>query len=192
MYTETTFIKSICYTKKLFYKNIEICFIGRSNSGKSSAINALINKKISFTSKIPGKTKCINIFKIKKDYYLTDTPGYGYAKTNKKNLFNINYLIENYIKNKKNLTCIILLIDSKVYLKNIDYNFLKINKKNIIHILFTKTDKLSKNEQNKISKTLKKIKQNSIKKNITYQQFTIKKKIYINILKIKIKQFICL
>ena len=89
MYNKIKFIKSINKYKNNHHKNIEITFIGRSNSGKSSAINALTKKNISLTSKTPGKTKNINFFKIKKNYYFTDTPGYGYASLKKHSLKNI-------------------------------------------------------------------------------------------------------
>lgn len=191
MYKNTKFIKSLYIIKKLSHKNIEISFIGRSNSGKSSAINSITQKKISLTSKKPGKTCAINFFKIKKNYYFTDTPGYGYAKINKSNLIKIKFLIKSYIIKRKNITGIILMIDSKIYLKKIDYTFIKLIKNKNIHILLTKIDKFKnkyKKKFNNIIKDLKKINN----KNITHQFFSIKRKVYINKIKIKIKQWIYL
>jgi GTP-binding protein len=192
MYNKIKFIKSIYKQSKIYNKKIEISFIGRSNSGKSSTINAITNKYISIKSKTPGKTTAINYFKIKNFYYFTDTPGYGYANLSKQNLINIKNLLKEYIKLRKNLSGLILLIDSRNPFKQIDYEIIKLITLKKIHILLTKSEKLSlKKKQNIVNNIKKNLKIFNIK-NITYQFFSIKNKLYINKLKIKIKQLIYL
>ena len=82
----------------------EFCFIGRSNVGKSSIINAITkSKKLAKTSKTPGRTQSINLFQISKKINIVDLPGYGYAKVSKVKRDELNQLIENYILNRNNL-----------------------------------------------------------------------------------------
>ena len=125
----------------------EIAFIGRSNVGKSSLLNMLLNKKsIAKVSKIPGKTKLINYFLVNNEMYFVDLPGYGYAKLSKKSILTINKIIENYITNRAQLKHIFLLIDIRHQLQNSDFkfiNFLKTTKRNFT-IIFTKSDKIKK------------------------------------------------
>ena len=145
----------------------ECCFIGRSNVGKSSLINAITKtKKLAKTSKTPGRTQSINIFEINNKINLVDLPGYGFAKVSKIKRENLMLLIEDYIKKRNNLSHIYLLIDSKVGLKNSDIDMIDyINYcKKIFSIILTKIDKVSKNHinlQNKsvisLMKTIKKL-----------------------------------
>lgn len=125
----------------------EIAFIGRSNVGKSSLLNMLLNKKsIAKVSKIPGKTKLINYFLVNNDMYFVDLPGYGYAKLSKKSILTINKIIENYITNRAQLKHIFLLIDIRHQLQNSDFEFIKFLKKTKRNftIIFTKSDKIKK------------------------------------------------
>ena len=129
----------------------ECCFIGRSNVGKSSLINAITKtKKLAKTSKTPGRTQSINIFEINNKINLVDLPGYGFAKVSKIKRENLMLLIEEYIKKRNNLSHIYLLIDSKVGLKNSDIDMIDyINYcKKIFSIILTKIDKVSKNHIN--------------------------------------------
>ena len=129
----------------------ECCFIGRSNVGKSSLINAITKtKKLAKTSKTPGRTQSINIFEINNKINLVDLPGYGFAKVSKIKRENLMLLIEDYIKKRNNLSHIYLLIDSKVGLKNSDIDMIDyINYcKKIFSIILTKIDKVSKNHIN--------------------------------------------
>ena len=130
-----------------FNNLIECCFVGRSNVGKSSIINAITkNKKLAKTSKTPGRTQAINIFSIKKDINLIDLPGYGYASFSKVLREQLSYLIETYIRDRKNLNHVFLLVDAKVGIKNTDIDMLDlINffQKNF-SIIYTKIDKCSK------------------------------------------------
>ena len=127
----------------------EYAFIGRSNVGKSSLINMLCNQKdLAKTSSKPGKTQLINHFSVDDKWYLVDLPGYGYAKTSKTNLDKFEILIENYITKRKNLICVFVLIDSRLELQSIDGEFMDWCTQHEIPfcLVFTKTDKLGKNE----------------------------------------------
>ena len=123
----------------------EIAFIGRSNVGKSSILNMLLNKRsIAKVSKIPGKTKLINYFLINDNIYFVDLPGYGYAKLSKQNKFEISKITKSYFTDREQLKQIFLLIDIRHEIQKSDYSFmlfLKSLNKDFI-IIFTKTDKI--------------------------------------------------
>jgi len=90
----------------------EIAFVGRSNVGKSSMINALINRKaLARVSKQPGKTRTINFYNIEDKLYFVDLPGYGYARAPKHEMAKWGSMIEGYLKNRQQLKCIVQLID---------------------------------------------------------------------------------
>src|SRR6187401_3282622 len=93
----------------------EFAFIGRSNVGKSSLINMLVNKKgLAKTSQTPGKTQLINHFMINDTWYIVDLPGYGYAKTSRSNRSDWQKFIHYYLRNRENLQCVFVLIDSRI------------------------------------------------------------------------------
>ena len=123
----------------------EIAFIGRSNVGKSSILNMLLNKRsIAKVSKTPGKTKLINYFLINDSIYFVDLPGYGYAKLSKQNKFVISKITKSYFTDREQLKQIFLLIDVRHEIQKSDYSFmvfLKSLNKDFI-IIFTKTDKI--------------------------------------------------
>ena len=124
----------------------EYAFIGRSNVGKSSLINMLTNQKgLAKTSAKPGKTLLINHFKVDDSWYIVDLPGYGYARIGKTGLEKLQKLINGYILNRKQLTCLMLLIDSRHEPQKIDLEFMEMLATNGIPfvIIFTKLDKLS-------------------------------------------------
>ena len=126
----------------------EFCFIGRSNVGKSSIINAITkSKKLAKTSKTPGRTQHINLFLINNKINIVDLPGYGYAKISKAKREELTELIENYIINRKNLEEVFVLIDCKIGLKDSDIDIMDIisesNKK--FSIILTKVDKCALN-----------------------------------------------
>ena len=126
----------------------EIAFIGRSNVGKSSILNMLLNKRgIAKVSKTPGKTKLINYFLINEALYFVDLPGYGYAKLSKKNKLEINKTTQSYFKNRHQLKQIFLLIDIRHKIQNSDYEFMNFLKsiKREFTIIFTKSDKIKDN-----------------------------------------------
>ncbi len=125
----------------------EVCFAGRSNSGKSSLINSLLNrKKIARTSKIPGQTKTIVFYRIDKYFSLVDVPGYGYAGISKKKIVEVSALLKNYFLKSKNLKKVYVLLDSRHGIKDIDLDFLLfLEKSNLSYnCIFTKSDKLTK------------------------------------------------
>ena len=126
----------------------EYAFIGRSNVGKSSLINAIVNnKKLAKTSSTPGKTQLINHFIINDQWYLVDLPGYGYAKTSKSQRAIFHEMISNYLLNRSYLIALFVLIDSRHKLQKIDNEFMIFLAENQIPfiIVFTKIDKLGKN-----------------------------------------------
>lgn len=125
----------------------EYAFIGRSNVGKSSLINMLTgNKKLAMTSSTPGKTLLINHFLINKQWYLVDLPGYGYANRSKKSVADIQRVIGSYLENRMEMTCLFVLIDSRLEPQTIDMNFMNWLGENQVPfaIVFTKADKQSK------------------------------------------------
>jgi len=131
----------------------EYAFIGRSNVGKSSLINAITGKKgLAKTSQKPGKTQLINHFLIDKEWYLVDLPGYGFAVTSKKNRADWEKFIRRYLTQRPNLQCVFVLVDSRHEPQKIDIDFCCwLGEKGIPFILiFTKADKQSgvKSDQN--------------------------------------------
>ncbi|MFL5787541.1 MAG: ribosome biogenesis GTP-binding protein YihA/YsxC [Flavisolibacter sp.] len=131
----------------------EYAFIGRSNVGKSSLINMITNKKeLAKISSSPGKTQLINHFKIvssdKKEWYLVDLPGYGYAKRSQAQRKNWQKMISEYIRNRTSLVNLFALIDSRLEPQKIDLDF--INQlggwKVPFAIVFTKSDKSTQRE----------------------------------------------
>ncbi len=124
----------------------EYAFIGRSNVGKSSLINMLCNRKdLAMTSSKPGKTLLINHFLINNNWHLVDLPGYGYATTGKKMRENLQIIIEDYILNREQLTCLFVLIDCRHEPQKIDLEFMEwLGESDVpFSIVFTKLDKLS-------------------------------------------------
>lgn len=127
----------------------EFAFIGRSNVGKSSLINMLANHKgLAKVSGTPGKTQLINHFLINDDWYLVDLPGYGYARVSKSVRSSFSRIILDYIGNSKKLVCLFVLVDSRLEPQKIDVEFINLmGEKGVpFAIIFTKTDKLSKNQ----------------------------------------------
>lgn len=123
----------------------EYAFIGRSNVGKSSLINMLVQRKgLAKTSGRPGKTQLINHFLINDEWYLTDLPGYGYAKVSKSSRQTFQKLIEDYILERPNLVNLFVLIDSRHEPQKIDLEFMQwLGECGIpFSMVFTKTDKL--------------------------------------------------
>jgi GTP-binding protein len=130
----------------------EFAFIGRSNVGKSSLINMLTNRKnLAKISSTPGKTQTINHFIINDSWYLVDLPGYGFAKLSRDKRYAFGKMIEQYILNRENLNCLFILIDIRHNPQKNDMAFIQwAGEKEIpIALIFTKADKLTKNELQK-------------------------------------------
>jgi GTP-binding protein len=124
----------------------DFAFIGRSNVGKSSLINALTQKKdLAKVSDLPGKTKLINFFLINNTWHLVDLPGYGFAKVTKDQRADFNESVADYHDNRENLLCVFVLIDSNLPPQRIDLQFLEwLGSTGTPFVLvFTKSDKLS-------------------------------------------------
>ncbi len=124
----------------------EYAFIGRSNVGKSSLINALTGRKnLALTSSTPGKTMCINHFLINEKWYIVDLPGYGYAQRGKKEVEKLKTMISSYVLEREQLTCLFVLIDIRHDPQKVDLAFLHFLGSNGVPfaIVFTKADKLS-------------------------------------------------
>ncbi|WP_297629840.1 ribosome biogenesis GTP-binding protein YihA/YsxC [uncultured Clostridium sp.] len=139
-------------------ERVEIAFVGRSNVGKSSIINALTNrKKLAKVSQTPGKTKLINFFLINNDFYLVDLPGYGYAKVSKAEKESWGQTIEDYLAGREELKRVVLLVDSRHKPTGDDIMMHEW----ILHygydvvVVATKSDKLSNNELRKSEKIIR-------------------------------------
>ena len=131
----------------------EVAFVGRSNAGKSTAINSITNRNsLAKTSKTPGRTQLINFFKVNENNRFVDLPGYGFAKASKEKQKSWNRLVTNYIKYRQSLKGVVLIIDIRRGFGEMDLMFLDfylpLNKR--LHILLTKADKLSKQKQSLI------------------------------------------
>ncbi len=137
----------------------EYAFIGRSNVGKSSLINMLMERKdLAKISGKPGKTQLINHFLINESWFLVDLPGYGYAQISKKKRTIFQFFIENYFKEREQLVCTFVLIDSRHDPQKIDIEFMQFLGTNQIPfcLVFTKADKLGNSKLNQQISTYKK------------------------------------
>ena len=130
----------------------EFLLVGRSNVGKSSFINTIINRKnYARTSSTPGKTQTINFYKVNEEFYLVDAPGYGYATLSKQQQKKFGLMMEDYLINRKNLKHVFMLVDFRNKPSQDDlqmYKFLKYYKLPVT-IIATKVDKISVNNQQK-------------------------------------------
>lgn len=137
----------------------EFAFVGKSNVGKSSLINTMVNrKKIARTSQNPGKTRTINFYNVEDMCYLVDLPGYGYAKISKSESQKWGKMVESYLNQRDALQCIILLVDIRHPLGKGDkemLEWLKFYNHDII-IVATKADKLTRNQLFKQKQLLRK------------------------------------
>ena len=153
------FLMSNTYLNRLPKENIpEYAFIGRSNVGKSSLINMLVQRKgLAKTSSVPGKTVAINHFVVNDAWYLVDLPGYGYAQHSKKTREQWRVMINNYITQRRNLVCTFVLVDSRLEPQNNDLGFMDWLGENRVPfcIVFTKADKVSKAELGRNVEALK-------------------------------------
>lgn len=155
---------------------IEVAFAGRSNAGKSSALNLLTDqKKLARVSKTPGRTQLINLFTLEEHKRLVDLPGYGYAKVSEKIKTNWQMTLERYLTTRKCLKGVVLLVDSRHSVKSFDCMMIEAAVKYglNLHVLLTKVDKIKNTEKAKaerlLSDYLKKLKAQG---NISFQLFS--------------------
>jgi len=124
----------------------EFAFVGRSNVGKSSMINLLTHQAgLAKVSALPGKTQLLNFFVINEAWSLVDLPGYGFAKVNKDRKYGFSEQIRDYLERRENLSCVFVLIDSRLPPQRIDLDFLQwLDGCGVRHVLvYTKSDKVS-------------------------------------------------
>ena len=128
----------------------EVAFVGRSNAGKSSAINTLANhKRLAYVSKTPGRTQLINFFALGDDRTLVDLPGYGYAQVPARVKAHWQNVMAAYVSTRQALNGLVLIMDARHPLKSLDIKLLDwyLPTGKPVHCLLTKADKLSKSEQ---------------------------------------------
>ena len=136
----------------------EIAFAGRSNAGKSSAINTLVgHTRLAFVSKTPGRTQLINLFRMRNGAALVDLPGYGYADVPESVRSQWQGLLERYLTQRENLVGLVLIMDARRPFTELDCQMVKwfTTTGRPIHCLLTKADKLTRSEQAKALKTAK-------------------------------------
>jgi len=159
---------------------VEVAFAGRSNAGKSSAINTLTNNpKLARTSKTPGRTQLINFFSLSEHQHLVDLPGYGYAKVPKamKEAWQRN--LAEYLQKRESLTGMILLMDIRRPMQEFDTMMLNwaLETEMPVHILLTKADKLKKGPaQSTLLKLRNQLKESEVDDLVTVQLFSALKK----------------
>lgn len=135
----------------------EFLLVGRSNVGKSSFINTLLNRKnLAHTSSRPGKTQTLNFYKVNNDFYLIDVPGYGYANVDKKTQQKFGMMIEEYLEKRSQLRRVFMLVDFRIKPTEDDllmYNFLKYYNLPVT-IIATKSDKMGGSKKEKCLKQI--------------------------------------
>ncbi len=135
----------------------EYGFIGRSNVGKSSLINALVNKTVARTSNTPGRTQQLNFFSLAEACYIVDMPGYGYAKVSKTKIAAWNALMKDYLVGRSVLQHVFLLLDSRHEIKPADDEMMTMLDESAVpyQLVLTKVDKIKPNELNRAVESMK-------------------------------------
>ena len=150
LHRATFFTTAASMTDLSFPSSGEVAFAGRSNAGKSSAINTLANqRRLAFTSKTPGRTQQINYFSLSDEKYLVDLPGYGYAKVQKTEQQRWRIFLGAYLETREPLAGLILIMDARRPFTELDRQMLEwfAPRGRPIHVLLTKADKLGRSEQ---------------------------------------------
>jgi GTP-binding protein len=147
MFSRAAFLKSVADLEQLPESDGEIAFAGRSNAGKSSALNTLAGRRLAFVSKTPGRTQLINFYRLgERDVFLTDLPGYGYARVPAAARADWESLLGGYLQTRDALRGLALIMDARHPLTELDRRmlawFLPTGKP--VHVLLTKADKLSR------------------------------------------------
>lgn len=159
LFQNAKFFTTVNHLKDLPNNNAEIAFVGRSNAGKSSAINTLCNHvRLAYVSKTPGRTQHINYFELPNGHFMVDLPGYGYAQVPEAVRVHWVKLLGDYLQTRTQIIGLVLIMDSRHPLKDLDVQMLDFFARTgkPVHILLSKADKLSKNEQIKTLAAVKK------------------------------------
>ena len=180
LFQNAKFFTTVNHLKDLPDTPAEIAFVGRSNAGKSSAINTLTNHvRLAYVSKTPGRTQHINFFELENGNFMVDLPGYGYAQVPEAIRTHWVKLLGDYLQQRRQLIGLILIMDSRHPLKALDIQMLDFfaQTERPVHILLSKADKLSKNEQIKTLSSVKKaLKPFAERQTVTVQLFSSLKK----------------
>mgnify|MGYP002662281804 FL=1 len=180
LFQNAKFFTTVNHLKDLPNTSAEIAFVGRSNAGKSSAINTLTNHvRLAYVSKTPGRTQHINFFELPNGYFMVDLPGYGYAKVPEAIRTHWVQLLGNYLQKRRQLIGLVLIMDIRQPLRALDIKMLDflltINQP--VHNLLSKADKLSKSDQiNTLSAVKKSLKPFMERQQVSIQLFSSLKK----------------
>ncbi|OSI15690.1 ribosome biogenesis GTP-binding protein YihA/YsxC [Neisseria dumasiana] len=172
LFQNAKFFTTVNHLKDLPDTPAEIAFVGRSNAGKSSAINTLTNHvRLAYVSKTPGRTQHINFFELAGGGFMVDLPGYGYAQVPEAVRAHWVKLLGDYLQKRRQLIGLVLIMDARHPLKELDIRMLDFFHLTArpVHILLSKADKLSKNEQIKTLGAVKK----SLKPYMERQQISV-------------------
>ncbi len=180
IYQQAEFITSAAKLSQLpDDEGFEVAFAGRSNAGKSSALNTITNRKgLAKVSKTPGRTQLINLFRLDDERRLVDLPGYGYAKVAREVKERWQKTLGQYLQHRECLRGLILIMDIRHPLKELDWNMLQwsVDANLPVHILLTKADKLKANAaKNVLSDVRASLKRNGV--GATLQLFSSSKKL---------------
>lgn len=159
LFQNAKFYTTVNHLKDLPPTRAEIAFVGRSNAGKSSAINTLTNHtRLAYVSKTPGRTQHINFFELANGAFMVDLPGYGYAQVPEAIRTHWVRLLGDYLQHRETLIGLVLIMDARHPLKALDVQMLDFFALTgrPVHILLSKADKLSKNDQIKTLSAVKK------------------------------------
>ncbi|MBV8679850.1 MAG: YihA family ribosome biogenesis GTP-binding protein [Aquitalea sp.] len=152
IFKNATFYTTVNHLKDLPPTRAEVAFVGRSNAGKSSTINTLANRtRLAYVSKTPGRTQHINFFDLGHERFMVDLPGYGYAEVPEAVRAHWVQLLGRYLQTRDSLIGLILIMDSRRPLLELDRQMLAFFRDTglPVHILLSKSDKLSRSEQQK-------------------------------------------
>ena len=160
-FTKTQFVQSFITKNDGSVQALpEVIFIGRSNVGKSSLINALINRRnFAYTSKKPGYTRLLNYFMVDDTFYLVDAPGYGYARVGRLADEKFETMMRDYFSDNPHLAQVYLLLDSRRTLSREDEEFIRfVHYHNLpLTIIFTKSDKLNQSQRSQATKLYREV-----------------------------------
>lgn len=164
LFSQLSYVASAATLAQLPESRVEIAFAGRSNAGKSSAINTLAgHKRLAFVSKTPGRTQLINFFAVDEGRHIVDLPGYGYAKVPAEIRERWENVLSAYLQTRQALAGLVLIMDVRHPLTPLDWRMLDwfLPRGLPVHILLTKADKLSRGAANKTLLEVKKALKNA-------------------------------